>query len=185
MQRSFLESTLYYSASQDSKKSETRGMVSRDINAPISVHPYPPTAIPAATTVPNAVMAGTALDPSAETVPVMAPDNASVVYLDVRKSPSQKEPDMIHHSPRTSMGLTATDVPPAILPPKGDRVMVTLMKLSAANEHAWLTIGSTAESMGDSPRALGSYESALLHNPYSVSALSAIANVYRLSLIHI
>ena len=154
-------------------------MVSRDISAPISVHPYPPGAVPAAAAVPNAVMAGTTLDPSAETVPVMAPDNASVVYLDVRKSPSQKGPDMMHHSPRTSMGLTAADVPPALLPPKGDRVMVTLMKLSTANEHAWLTIGSTAESMGDSPRALGSYESALLHNPYSVSALSAIANVYR------
>ena len=62
-------------------------MVSRDISAPISVHPYPPGAVPAAAAVPNAVMAGTTLDPSAETVPVMAPDNASVVYLDVRKSP--------------------------------------------------------------------------------------------------
>lgn len=154
-------------------------MVSRDISAPISVHPYPPTAVPAAATVPTAAVTGTTVDPPAETVPVMAPDNASVVYLDVRKSPSQKGSDGVHHSPRPNIGVTGTDVPPTILPPNGDRVMVALMKLSAANEQTWLTIGSAAETMGDSPRALGSYESALLHNPYSVSALSAIANVYR------
>lgn len=47
-----------------------------------------------------------------------------------------------------------------------------VQKLSLANEAAWVSVGSAAETMEDCYRALSAYEAALRHNPYSVSALS-------------
>lgn len=61
----------------------------------------------------------------------------------------------------------------------GDRVMTVLEQLSSANEQVWISIGSAAETMNDTSRALSAYDSALLHNPYSVPALSAMASIYR------
>ncbi|GAA5800835.1 hypothetical protein HPULCUR_006274 [Helicostylum pulchrum] len=54
-----------------------------------------------------------------------------------------------------------------------------VQKLAAVNEQAWLTLGNLAEMMSDWERAMNSYESALRHNPYSVSALSHIASLCR------
>ena len=54
-----------------------------------------------------------------------------------------------------------------------------VQKLSLANESAWVSVGSAAETMEDYDRALSAYEAALRHNPYSVPALSAIAGVHR------
>uniref|UniRef100_V5ECX2 Uncharacterized protein n=2 Tax=Kalmanozyma brasiliensis (strain GHG001) TaxID=1365824 RepID=V5ECX2_KALBG len=54
-----------------------------------------------------------------------------------------------------------------------------VQKLSLANEAAWVSVGSAAETMEDYDRALSAYEAALRHNPYSVPALSAIAGVHR------
>ncbi|WFD21995.1 glucose repression mediator protein [Malassezia equina] len=68
---------------------------------------------------------------------------------------------------------------PPMLSPSSDRVMMTLNKLSMANEQTWIAIGSAAETMSDPTRALAAYDSALLHNPYSIPALSAMASVYR------
>ncbi|KAG2237670.1 hypothetical protein INT48_004573 [Thamnidium elegans] len=53
------------------------------------------------------------------------------------------------------------------------------MSTTAVNEQAWLTLGNLAEMMSDWERAMNSYESALRHNPYSVSALSHIASLCR------
>ncbi|SNX86681.1 probable TPR-containing protein Mql1 [Melanopsichium pennsylvanicum] len=54
-----------------------------------------------------------------------------------------------------------------------------VQKLALANESAWVSVGSAAETMEDYDRALSAYEAALRHNPYSVPALSAIAGVHR------
>ncbi|SPO31231.1 probable TPR-containing protein Mql1 [Ustilago trichophora] len=54
-----------------------------------------------------------------------------------------------------------------------------VQKLSHANETAWVSVGSAAETMEDYDRALSAYEAALRHNPYSVPALGAIAGVHR------
>ncbi|GAA5959541.1 hypothetical protein JCM3765_002364 [Sporobolomyces pararoseus] len=55
----------------------------------------------------------------------------------------------------------------------------SLIKLGKESEATWLQIGQTAEAMGDLDRAIGSYESALRHNAYSVVALSQIAAICR------
>ncbi|GAA6006303.1 hypothetical protein JCM11491_002102 [Sporobolomyces phaffii] len=55
----------------------------------------------------------------------------------------------------------------------------SLIKLGKESEATWLQIGQTAEAMGDLERAVGSYESALRHNAYSVVALSQIAAICR------
>ncbi|GJJ70268.1 general transcriptional corepressor CYC8 [Entomortierella parvispora] len=52
-------------------------------------------------------------------------------------------------------------------------------RLDAIDEQVWLQLGSLAESMGEFDRAMASYESALRHNHYSVSALNLIAELYR------
>lgn len=65
---------------------------------------------------------------------------------------------------------------PATVPASSSPVV---QKLSLANEAAWVSIGSAAETMEDYDRALSAYEAALRHNPYSVPALSAIAGVHR------
>ncbi|WFC93497.1 glucose repression mediator protein [Malassezia brasiliensis] len=63
--------------------------------------------------------------------------------------------------------------------PANESMPPILSKLTAANEQTWLSIGSAAEAMEDYTRALSAYDSALLHNPYSVPALSAMATMYR------
>ena len=153
-------------------------MVSRDFAVPINSQSYMPATVPAAT--PSSTLAAN----SSESVPMVGSKNSSVVYLDVRKSPAQKSNEVSRRSPRLTQGMgmasaANTEATPPVLPPNADRVVATLMKLSAANEQTWLAIGSAAETMGDMARALGAYESALLHNPYSIPALSATASVYR------
>ncbi|TIA91970.1 hypothetical protein E3P99_00801 [Wallemia hederae] len=54
-----------------------------------------------------------------------------------------------------------------------------LRKLAVANEDAWLAAAATAEAMNDAERALVSYQNALVHSPYSITALSAVGAIYR------
>ncbi|CAO0800942.1 unnamed protein product [Mucor circinelloides] len=54
-----------------------------------------------------------------------------------------------------------------------------VQKLATVNEQAWLTLGNLAEMMADWERAMNSYEAALRHNPYSITALSHIASLCR------
>ena len=56
----------------------------------------------------------------------------------------------------------------------------SLQKLSAANEHTWLHIGSMSETVGELDRAVNAYENALRNNPYSVRALTQLASLCRL-----
>ncbi|KAI8875925.1 TPR-like protein [Backusella circina FSU 941] len=65
------------------------------------------------------------------------------------------------------MTTTNAQIPPVI------------QKLASVNEQAWLTLGNLAEMMADWEKAMSSYEAVLRHNPYSVSALSHIASLYR------
>ncbi|KAK9455505.1 hypothetical protein V1511DRAFT_521248 [Dipodascopsis uninucleata] len=52
-------------------------------------------------------------------------------------------------------------------------------KLQAVNEQAWMSIGNIADMMGDHDMAMHAYEAVLRHNRYSISAMSAIANILR------
>ncbi|KAJ2846659.1 glucose repression mediator protein, partial [Coemansia brasiliensis] len=52
-------------------------------------------------------------------------------------------------------------------------------RLSAMTEEVWLQIGSLSETMNEPERALAAYDNALRHNPYSQTALTQIANIYR------
>ncbi|WFC98697.1 glucose repression mediator protein [Malassezia yamatoensis] len=99
-------------------------------------------------------------------------------YMDARhRSPPSVE--FSRHSPRgTTVRLPENADGPQI-PSANDSMPPILSKISAANEQTWLAIGSAAESMEDYTRALSAYDSALLHNPYSVAALSAMATMYR------
>lgn len=114
----------------------------------------------------------------AEPVPVhVNGSGVSMMYMDMRASSPTAPPDYVRHSPRTLGTVASAADGPAMVPADGLSPM--LRKLSAANEQMWLAIGSAAETMDDSARALSAYDSALLHNPYSVPALSAMASVYR------
>ncbi|ORE11518.1 TPR-like protein [Rhizopus microsporus var. microsporus] len=55
----------------------------------------------------------------------------------------------------------------------------TIQKLTSVNEQVWLKLGNLAEMMSDWERAVNAYESALRHNPYSITALSHIASLCR------
>ncbi|KAJ1963156.1 glucose repression mediator protein [Dispira parvispora] len=46
-------------------------------------------------------------------------------------------------------------------------------------ENTWVKLGTVAEVLGESERAVKAYQTALQHNPYSVPALSLIAAVHR------
>ncbi|KAF8420056.1 hypothetical protein EV426DRAFT_538069 [Tirmania nivea] len=52
-------------------------------------------------------------------------------------------------------------------------------QLQSVNENVWLQIGSLTELMGDLDRAMSAYESALRHNPYSISAMNSISCILR------
>ncbi|WFD17879.1 hypothetical protein MCAP1_000088 [Malassezia caprae] len=121
------------------------------------------------------------LTPATESVPVPASGTAPVMYMDVRRSPNQGGKEALRRSPRIPPGMMIAHEggAPPMLSPSSDRVMATLNKLSMANEQTWIAIGSTAESMSDPTRAMAAYDSALLHNPYSIPALSAMASLYR------
>lgn len=54
-----------------------------------------------------------------------------------------------------------------------------LKQLSQANEKAWGTLGSVSRSMENDAQALESYERALVHNPYSPSALAGLGGVHK------
>ncbi|OLL21705.1 General transcriptional corepressor ssn6 [Neolecta irregularis DAH-3] len=55
----------------------------------------------------------------------------------------------------------------------------SIQKLATVNEDVWIQLGKTAELMGDTERALASYENALRHNAYSIPAMTQIASVLR------
>ena len=117
--------------------------------------------------------------PSAEPMPVPVSGSAPAVpYVDVRHR-TPPPPEMLRHSPRTAAAVVPEMVDGAPMAPVADAMPPILSKLSTANEQTWLSIGSTAEAMEDYTRALSAYDSALLHNPYSVPALSAMATMYR------
>ncbi|RMJ00945.1 hypothetical protein BD777DRAFT_62862, partial [Yarrowia lipolytica] len=57
--------------------------------------------------------------------------------------------------------------------------MTQLQKLQTASIDTWLAVGSLAELLNESERAINAYEAALSYNPCSIPALTAIANLYR------
>lgn len=61
----------------------------------------------------------------------------------------------------------------------GGGVDGALKQLSQANEKAWATLGSVSRSMENDAQALESYERALVHNPYSPSALAGLGGVHK------
>ncbi|WFD29156.1 glucose repression mediator protein [Malassezia sp. CBS 17886] len=87
--------------------------------------------------------------------------------------------ELMRNSPRMAPAPLSLPEAAAIPMHPADNMPPVLDKLRTANEHAWLSIGSAAEAMEDPNRALAAYDSALLHNPYSVAALNAMASVYR------
>ncbi|KAL4399866.1 glucose repression mediator protein [Malassezia pachydermatis] len=151
-------------------------MVSRDLGAPARAPLY--TSPPNTSSHTPSSAAGGRLPAAMELVPVpVAQGNVPVMYMDVRQTPPSVSNEAMQRSPRMMLGSDPTS---AAMPPPGvDRVVASLNKLSAGNEQTWLSIGSAAEAMNDPTRALAAYDSALLHNPYSVPALSAMASVYR------
>ncbi|KAI8994683.1 hypothetical protein BDB01DRAFT_773688 [Pilobolus umbonatus] len=60
-----------------------------------------------------------------------------------------------------------------------DNKTPAFQKLAAVNEQTWLTVGNLAELMSDYDKALSCYESALRHNPYSITALKQVASIYK------
>ncbi|WFD42785.1 glucose repression mediator protein [Malassezia psittaci] len=134
----------------------------------IPSHPLPRSSMAA----PRPVRASERFSLPATNVAVQMP------YMDARhRSPPSVE--FSRHSPRgASVRLPENADGPAI-PAANDSMPPILSKITAANEQTWLAIGSAAESMEDYTRALSAYDSALLHNPYSVAALSAMATMYR------
>lgn len=64
-------------------------------------------------------------------------------------------------------------------PPPSQPQAPSLQKLIYLNEQTWLHIGKLAESMSELDRAHMCFENSLRHNPYSVPALTAIANLCR------
>lgn len=116
--------------------------------------------------------------PGVEPVPVPVNGGVlSVPYMDVRhRTPP---PELLRHSPRSASAVVPEVPEGAPMSSLGENMPPILSKLSTANEQAWFSIGSAAEAMEDYTRALSAYDSALLHNPYSVPALSAMASMYR------
>jgi glucose repression mediator protein len=55
----------------------------------------------------------------------------------------------------------------------------TLAKLDKETELCWVQAGRVAETLGDSARALSSYETALRHSPFNIEALTQTANILR------
>ncbi|KAJ1798744.1 glucose repression mediator protein [Coemansia sp. RSA 2399] len=64
-------------------------------------------------------------------------------------------------------------------PPQQQQPVTAAQKLSSMTEDVWMQIGSISEFMNEPDRALSAYDSALRHNPYSQTALTQIANIYR------
>ncbi|CAN0477026.1 unnamed protein product, partial [Hapterophycus canaliculatus] len=54
-----------------------------------------------------------------------------------------------------------------------------LKQLSQANEKAWGTLGGASRAMENEAQAVECYERALVHNPYSPSALAGLGGVYK------
>lgn len=54
-----------------------------------------------------------------------------------------------------------------------------LKQLSQANERAWGTLGGVSRAMDKELQATECYERALVHNPYSPSALAGLGGVYK------
>lgn len=134
-----------------------------------SMHPYGPTSAPTAVHVSSMPAARSVIAP----VPPHVPPAATVAPLHPAAR-ALSPAEMAKASPRTAtvVPVDSGGVPADTMPP-------ILHKLALANEQTWLAIGSAADTVEDYQRALTAYDSALLHNPYSVAALSAMANVYR------
>lgn len=54
-----------------------------------------------------------------------------------------------------------------------------LRQLAQANERAWGTLGGVSRAMENEVQATECYEKALVHNPYSPSALAGLGGVYK------
>lgn len=54
-----------------------------------------------------------------------------------------------------------------------------MKQLAQANEKAWGTLGGVSRSMENEGQATECYERALVHNPYSPSALAGLGGVYK------
>eukprot|EP00904_Undaria_pinnatifida_P007030 jgi/Undpi1/3457/HiC_scaffold_16.g06829.m1 len=61
----------------------------------------------------------------------------------------------------------------------GGGVDGALKQLAQANEKAWGTLGGVSRSMENEGQATECYERALVHNPYSPSALAGLGGVYK------
>lgn len=68
--------------------------------------------------------------------------------------------------------------PPGSAAP-GAPTSAAYQKLQSINEQSWMSIGTLADLMGDHDRAIHAFEAVLRHNPYSIPAMSAIANIFR------
>ena len=140
-------------------------MVSRDLASTPHAHSYA-AGVPTSVGASRAAPVASAGRVPAEPVPVhVNGSGVPMMYMDMRASSPTAPPDYVRHSPRTLGTVASAADGPAMVPADGLSPM--LRKLSAANEQMWLAIGSAAETMDDSARALSAYDSALLHNPYS------------------
>lgn len=54
-----------------------------------------------------------------------------------------------------------------------------LKQLAHANEKAWGTLGGVSRAMENEAQSMECYERALVHNPYSPSALAGLGGVYK------
>lgn len=61
----------------------------------------------------------------------------------------------------------------------GGGVDGALKQLAQANEKAWGTLGGVSRAMENEGQATECYERALVHNPYSPSALAGLGGVYK------
>ncbi|KIW01128.1 uncharacterized protein PV09_07414 [Verruconis gallopava] len=80
-----------------------------------------------------------------------------------------------HHGPPGPAHAPNGHIPPG-MPPQQKTVA---QALAAANEAAWIQLGSLSELQGDLDGAVAAYEHAIQHNSWSVPAMSAIAAILR------
>ncbi|KAJ2551807.1 glucose repression mediator protein [Coemansia sp. RSA 1933] len=106
----------------------------------------------------------------------------------IQQQQQQQQPPMIPvSSQQQPQGISASQsqMPPQQQPPQQQlpqqqqQPVTATQKLSSMTEDVWMQIGSISEFMNEPDRALAAYDSALRHNPYSQTALTQIANIYR------
>ncbi|KAJ2782692.1 glucose repression mediator protein [Coemansia javaensis] len=134
----------------------------------------------------------------------LAPGQAHMPRQSRQPVPGQQQPQ--HHQPPPPSLLQQQPPPPHMAHPQGHaqppppppqqqqsqsqsqppqqsqpqpQPATSAQRLNALTEEVWLQIGSLSETMNDPERALSAYDNALRHNPYSLVALTQIANIYR------